>query len=256
MTELSFNVPVITMIAGPAYKEFTDALGDTAENLTSAAWWHPAVQYTGCKGPWDSTKAFNAAFASKYNSVADYGEASAAASGVAIQLAVQAAGGTEPVKIRDALAVLQSMSGATTEKRMGRKEDVDPVLHLMATATGWGLNPPEAAVYDNVYPKANDGKTVHRLTAKDVPVDGFWSISVYNEKNFFEKNDLKSYSLNNLTAKPNPDGSFTIQFGGCTKTTPNCLVTPAKWSYQVRQYRPRKEILDGSWKFPEARPAS
>jgi len=157
-------------------------------------------------------------------------------------------------KIRDTLAVLQSMSGATTERRMGKKEDVDPVLHLMATATGWGLNPPEAAVYNNVYPKANDGKTVHTLTARDVPVDGFWSISVYNEKNFFEKNDLKSYSINNLTAKPNPDGSFTIQFGGCTKATPNCLVTPAKWSYQVRQYRPRKEIIDGTWNFPEAQP--
>jgi hypothetical protein len=138
---------------------------------------------------------------------------------------------------------------------MGKKLDVDPILHLMATATGWGLNPPEAAVYNNVYPKANDGKTVHTLTVKDVPVDGFWSISVYNEKNFFEKNDLNSYSINNLTAKPNPDGSFTIQFGGCTKTTPNCLVTPPKWSYQVRQYRPRKEIIDGSWKFPEAKPA-
>jgi hypothetical protein len=157
-------------------------------------------------------------------------------------------------KIRDTLAVLQSMSGATTERRMGKKEDVDPVLHLLATATGWGLNPPEAAVYNNVYPKANDGKTVHTLTVKDVPVDGFWSISVYNEKNFFEKNDLNSYSINNMTAKPNPDGSFTIRFGGCTKDTPNCLVTPPKWSYQVRQYRPRKEIIDGTWKFPEAQP--
>jgi para-nitrobenzyl esterase len=187
-----------------------------------------------------------------------------AANAVQDKIAVQQAGtgkfevpNWDPVsqkKIRDTLAVLQSMSGATTERRMGKKEDVDPILHLLATATGWGLNPPEAAVYNNVYPKANDGKTVHALTARDVPVDGFWSISVYNEKNFFEKNDLKSYSINNLTATPNPDGSFTIQFGGCTKATPNCLVTPAKWSYQVRQYRPRKEIIDGSWKFPQAQP--
>ncbi|MEJ8827433.1 DUF1254 domain-containing protein [Variovorax humicola] len=157
-------------------------------------------------------------------------------------------------KIRDALAVLQSMSGATRERRMGRKEDVDPIFHLMATATGWGLNPPEAAVYNNVYPKANDGKTVHTLTVKDAPVDGFWSISVYNEKNFFEKNALNSYSTNNLTAKPNADGSFTVRFGGCTEASPNCLVTPARWSYQVRQYRPREPIIDGSWKFPEAQP--
>ena len=42
-------------------------------------------------------------------------------------------------RIRDALAVLRSMSGATTERRMGKKEDVDPILHLMATATGCGI---------------------------------------------------------------------------------------------------------------------
>jgi para-nitrobenzyl esterase len=157
-------------------------------------------------------------------------------------------------KIRETLEVLNTMSGATNEKRMGKKEEVDPVLHLIATASGWGLNPLEAAVYNNVFPKANDGKTVHKLTVTNVPVDGFWSISIYNEKGYFEKNALDSYSLNNITAKPNADGSYTIQFGGCVKDTPNCLVTPAGWSYQVRQYRPRKEIIDGAWKFPEAQP--
>jgi hypothetical protein len=76
---------------------------------------------------------------------------------------------------------------------------------------------------------------------------------VYNEKGYFEKNDFESWSLNNLTARPGPDGSFTIQFGGCTQTTPNYLVTPAGWNYVVRQYRPRKAILDGRWKFPESK---
>jgi hypothetical protein len=117
-----------------------------------------------------------------------------------------------------------------------------------------GGNPQYAAVYDSTYPKNSDGKTVHRLTVKDVPVDGFWSVSLYNDKGFFEKNDLNAYSLNNLTAKSNPDGSFTIQFGGCQKDTPNCLPIMSGWNYTVRLYRPRKEILDGSWKFPEAQP--
>ena len=103
-------------------------------------------------------------------------------------------------------------------------------------------------------PSKNDGATVYKLSAKDVPVDGFWSISVYNAKRYFEKNPLDSYSVNNVTAKPNPDGSYTIQFGGCTRETPNCLFTPAGWNYNVRQYRPRKEIIDGTWVFPEAQP--
>jgi hypothetical protein len=64
---------------------------------------------------------------------------------------------------------------------------------------------------------------VHRLTVKDIPVDGFWSVSVYDAKGFFEKNSLDAYSLNNLTARPSADGSVTVQFGGCGKDTPNCL---------------------------------
>ena len=108
MAELRFTAPVITMIAGPAYKEFVEALGDNAENLTSAAWWSPAVRYVKCQGPWESTEAFNAAFTTKYNTVPDYGEASAAACGVTIQLAVMAAGGLDPLKLRDALAGLDA----------------------------------------------------------------------------------------------------------------------------------------------------
>ena len=44
----------------------------------------------------------------------------------------------------------------------------------------------------------------------------------------------------------------TVQFGGCDGKTPNCLPITPGWNYLVRLYRPRKEILDGSWKFPEA----
>jgi hypothetical protein len=87
-----------------------------------------------------------------------------------------------------------------------------------------------------------------------VPVDGFWSISLYNAKGFFQKNVFDAYSLNNLTAKANQDGSVTVQFGGCQKNTANCLPIVSGWNYTVRLYRPRKEIIDGSWKFPEAQP--
>jgi para-nitrobenzyl esterase len=157
-------------------------------------------------------------------------------------------------KIRDALSVLGSMSGQTTERRMGRKAEVDPIQHLIVTATGWGLNPEEAAVYVTRYPTANDGKRVHRLTLEEVPVDGFWSLSVYNAKGYFEPNSLNSYSLNSITAKPNADGSITVQFGGCGMDTVNCLVTPPGWNYVARLYRPRQEVIAGSWVFPEPQP--
>ena len=108
MSELDLTAPVVTMIAGPAYKEFVDALGPLAENLTSAAWWHPAVRYTDCKGPWATTQAFDDAYTAKYKSVADYGEASSAACGIAVQLAAEAAGSTEPEALRNALAALDA----------------------------------------------------------------------------------------------------------------------------------------------------
>ena len=47
----------------------------------------------------------------------------------------------------------------------------------------------------------NDGKTIYKLTVKDVPVDGFWSISVYNAKGYYEPNPQNAYTLNNITAK-------------------------------------------------------
>ncbi|MFP5406067.1 MAG: amino acid ABC transporter substrate-binding protein, partial [Gammaproteobacteria bacterium] len=44
LSDQRIEAPLVTMIAGPAYQEFADALGAGAENVTSAAWWHPAVR--------------------------------------------------------------------------------------------------------------------------------------------------------------------------------------------------------------------
>ena len=162
---------------------------------------------------------------------------------------------TSARKIRDALNALATANGGLDSSRMfGPADKVDPVQHLMGTAAGWGGNPRDDAYYEGVTPAENDGKTQYRLTVKDVPVDGFWSISVYNQDGYFEKNKLGAYSLNNVTAKSNPDGSVTVQFGVCGKGLENCLPITRGWNYLVRMYRPRKEILDGSWKFPAATP--
>ena len=156
--------------------------------------------------------------------------------------------------VRDALTVL----GGTLpdwRRAAGGRDEVDPIRHLIVTATGWGLNPDKDAIYLNVTPTKNDGKTIYKLDVKDVPVDGFWSISLYDADGYFEPNGLNAYTLNDVTAKKSDDGSIAVQFGGCDARSPNCLPTMAGWNYMVRLYRPRAEILDGSWKFPEAQPA-
>jgi len=158
-------------------------------------------------------------------------------------------------KVRDALLVL-----ATTlpdfKKAFGTKAQVDPVRHLIGTAAAWGGNPDKDATYLNITPAKNDGSTVYKLNVGKVPVDAFWSVSVYNADGYFEKNPYDAYSLNSITAKKNADGSIAIQFGGCDGKIPNCIPVVKGWNYTVRLYRPRPEILNGTWKFPEPQPVS
>lgn len=155
-------------------------------------------------------------------------------------------------KVRDALLVLGSTL-PDMKQAFGAKGQVDPVRHLIGSASAWGGNPDKDAIYLNVTPDKNDGNTVYKLTVKDVPVESFWSISVYNAQGYFEPNKLNAYSLNSITGKKNPDGAITLQFGGCDGSTPNCLPIVKGWNYMVRLYRPRAEILNGKWQFPEAR---
>ena len=108
--------------------------------------------------------------------------------------------------------------------------------------------PDNEARYLGVEPGLPAG--AYTLTVGDVPVDGFWSISVYNAEGFFEPNERGAYSINNLTATPNDDGSVTIRFGGCGDDRPNCLPIMEGWNCTVRLYRPRPDVLDGSWTFP------
>ena len=156
-------------------------------------------------------------------------------------------------RVREALVVLGE-SIPDWRHAAGRKGEVDAVRHLIVTATGWGLNPDKDAIYLNVTPARNDDTTIHKLEVKDVPVDGFWSISLYGSDGFYRKNDLNAYTLNDVTAKKAADGSVTIQFGGCDGRIPNCLPIMMGWNYMVRLYRPRAEVLEGKWTFPDARP--
>ena len=150
----------------------------------------------------------------------------------------------------DALLVLgRGMPDARAT--FGSKEEVDPVRHLLGTAWGWGGLPQEEAYYLNVEPNLPVG--AYQLTFSDVPVDAFWSVSLYNKDGYFEPNDQDAYSVNSLTGTPNQDGSFTIHFGGDSKSV-NYLPIAEGWNYTVRLYKPRKEILDGTWTFPEVKP--
>jgi hypothetical protein len=131
----------------------------------------------------------------------------------------------------------------------GTQSEVTEVRQLLGTAGGYGGNPEKDAIYLNFNPPNNDGIQAYTLTLKDVPVDAFWSVSLYNEKGYYEVNPYDSYNINSVTAKKNADGSATIHFGGDPKN-PNYLYIMKGWNYMIRLYRPHKEILDGTWKCP------
>jgi hypothetical protein len=137
-----------------------------------------------------------------------------------------------------------------THGMFGTKEQVDPAQHLLGTAAGWGGLPEHEAFYVSEEPHLPVG--AYQLDVDHVPVDAFWSITLYNAAGFFEPNALGRYSVNSITGVKNPDGSVTVRFGG-DESLPNVLPLTEGWNYLVRMYQPRPEILDGTWTFPTLR---
>ena len=155
---------------------------------------------------------------------------------------------------RKAVNDLAAAVGLESSTSFGRRGEIDPLGHLLGIA-GWAGQPATMAegIVDAV--DMNDGKTPHVVTVRDVPVDAFWSITVYDADGFLAPNDLNRNSYNNTSATPNDDGSYTIHFGGDPEAK-NYLPITEGWSYTIRLYKPRKEILNGSWIFPAIKPST
>lgn len=189
----------------------------------------------------------------------DIGRAHAAQDGIRVS-----GGGRGPFEAPDwdldALAVIRKAPndvaalGFSTAYAFGTRQEVRPIDHLIGAAAGWGGLPRSAALYVLDSVEENDGTTPHAVTVGEVPADGFWSITVYNADGYLEANDLGVNSYNNYSAEANPDGTFTIHFGGCDDGRANCIPTSPGWNYAIRMYEPREEILDGRWTFPAIEP--
>ena len=157
-------------------------------------------------------------------------------------------------KVRAALLQLGTTISDTRRMYGINGNQVDPVRHVIGSAMLWGGAAEKDALYLPITPEKNGGTIIYRLSAKDVPVDGVWSVTVYNTEGYIEPNKYVAYSVNSYTAIRGADGSVTVQFGGCDGKSPNCLPIMKGWNYTVRLFRPRPEILDGRWKFPLAAP--
>lgn len=156
-------------------------------------------------------------------------------------------------RVRDALRVL---GGTIPDCRhgFGTRDGVDPLHFLVGSALAAGEHPETDVACVLLRPERNDGATPHTITLRDVPVDGFWSISVYDADGYFIPNPRHAYTMNDVTATTELDGSITVRFGRCGRRTPNCLPVAPGWSCLVRLYRPRPEVLNGGWTLPELNP--
>jgi hypothetical protein len=141
----------------------------------------------------------------------------------------------------------------------------DYLQRALVTAIGLGANRPQDAVYptseEDTEGKPYDGTNkyvMHFDKGQLPPVNGFWSLTMYNAEYFFFANPLNRYTLsarNDL--KKNADGSVDLYLQnenpGPEKQS-NWLPAPAgKFIPMLRLYWPKEtppSIIDGTWKIP------
>lgn len=163
----------------------------------------------------------------------------------------------DPVGYKTIYSALTSLGPyiEDTTDTFGREGEVNPLKFLIATTIGWGGLPQTQAMYDNISPNLPLGEYKIEVPA-EVPVDGFWSVTVYNKQGFFGESEFGSSNVNSLVADVNPDNTITIHLGGCQDGRVNCLAIMEGWNYIVRMYQPRNELLNKEWSFPAIEPVT
>ncbi|WP_081881611.1 DUF1254 domain-containing protein [Bosea sp. LC85] len=95
------------------------------------------------------------------------------------------------------------------------------------------------------------------------PVNGFWSLSIYNQHHFFVANPINRFSVGtkNKDLRLAADGSLTIYVQPDAPADPvqraNWLPAPkGEFSLYVRAYWPKAPAVDGSWTPPAVQKTS
>ncbi len=138
----------------------------------------------------------------------------------------------------------------------------DYLQRAFITLVGLGANLPQDAIYPSTHvdsegkPLSGANKYLIRFPkGQTPPVNGFWSLTMYDDKFFFVANPLNRYTLSARNPlKADPDGSVPLyiqhESPGQEKEA-NWLPAPAdKFVLMLRFYWPKEAILDGTWSPP------
>lgn len=141
----------------------------------------------------------------------------------------------------------------------------------LITAIGLGANRPQDAVYptsegpDILKKYSGANKYVMHFNKGELPpVDGFWSLTMYDASYFFVPNPLNRYTVSQRNKfKVNADGSVDLyiqnESPGKDKEQ-NWLPAPKEqFILMMRLYWPKEQppsLLDGSWKVPPVKEIS
>ena len=135
----------------------------------------------------------------------------------------------------------------------------------VAAWNGIGLNAPEDAIFMSTYldgtGKKLDGanRYVLHFDANQIPpVDGFWSLSMYDDKQRFVPNPQGRFNIASTDKlQPNADGSLDIYISNGDPGKPNWLPSPkGPFNLILRVYWPKQDVIDGRWNPPGVRPAA
>ncbi len=148
------------------------------------------------------------------------------------------------------------------------------IQRALVTAIGLGANRPQDAVYPTsqkyeagLIGRDYSGGEKYVMTFRKgltPPVDGFWSLTMYDAQYFFVDNPLNRYSISaRQHLKANADGSIDLyiqnESPGADKEA-NWLPAPkGKFVLMMRLYWPKEKdpsIIDGSWALPPVRKVS
>ena len=149
--------------------------------------------------------------------------------------------------------LIQLFQTESKDEMFGVEADVNPISHVIGAAGGWGGLPRNRATYESHTVENNDGETEYYIVVPaNVPVNGFWSITVYNEVGFFFHR-IECSNKNQFNTVREADGSTIIHFSNDKKRKNNINIKKG-WNYTVRMYDPQPPILSRKWKFPKATP--